>query len=290
MKIQNVIAIDQENYQLVMTINGGDEITLFDVKSLPSGGGIVVGDGNCWAPSNGRSKSQFLSQDELDSLIAELTDSGYRAITVANKMARSIQFQYGLEQAKAVIGLGKYARNQVNLHGSFDSGHEVRQFRGDISYGQRKIVTDDFLMVQNSGGYESPWMDDAISIAFDALDKDDRPLFDIKKTMLKVNSPRRLAAIAVAVYDPWTGKLREYHGKPWGMGFIIRHVIGLNGVMRGTGEKAPGNPMRAALRCVGRRYGDKVNAPERAHFDKLCRDLIRAFQKHGDIRPVSTEA
>jgi hypothetical protein len=150
-------------------------------------------------------------------------------------------------------------------------------------------VSNDFLILQNSGGYESPWMEDVLQIAFNALAKDDRILFRMKKTKATVTSPRALAAVAIAVYDP-DGKLREYNGKPWGTGFIVRRVLGLNGVMRGTGSLAPGNPMRAALRYTGRRWGDKVNREERSHADRLTRDLIRAFRAHGPIRPVITEA
>jgi hypothetical protein len=286
----NVIAIDQENKGLVMMVNERDIVEPFDVGNLPPGGGIVVGDGNCWKPSNGKSKSQFMTQVELDDLTAKLRANGYTPITVANKLASTVQQNSVYNQADAVIALNEYAVAQVKAHGSFDSGHEVRASRGDISFGQRAVVSDDFLIVQNSGGYDSPWMEDVIRIAFEALDKNDRPLFDLKKTKPSVGSHRRLAAVAITVFDPWTGQLREYKGKPWGTQFIVRRVLGLNGVMRGTGPNAPGNPMRAALRCVGRRWGAKINREERAQFDKLIRVLIRAFRENGPIRPVSTEA
>ena len=257
MKIQNVVAIDQENKTLVMMVNDREEVEPFDVDNLPEGGGIVVGDGNCWKASNGKSKSQFMTQAELDELTATLRAKGYKPITVANKLANTVQQNSVYEPKEAVIALNDYAVELVERNGSFDSGHEVRASRGDISYGQRAIVTDDFLTVQNSGGYDSPWMEDVLSIAFATLAKSDRPLFRMAKTTSKVTSARCLAAIAVAVFDPWTGNVRTYNGNPWGMGFIVRHVLGLNGAMRGTGMLAPGNPMRAALRFTGKRWGAK---------------------------------
>lgn len=310
--IKNVIAIDQEEGKFVMTINGDDVKLPFDPNSLPLGGGIVAGDGNCWKTNNGKSKSQFMSSSELDELTATLHLNGYRAIVVANMLAHKIQLSYRLTQADAVIGLGKYAMAQVAMHGSFDSGHEVRPNPypdNDNSFGERQIVTDDFLRVQNDGGYNSPWMADVIEIAFHTFDDADRRLFGFTaKSKPSISNPFKLAAIAVAVYDPWTGKLRMHEGKPWGLGFITRRIIGLNGLGRGTGPNAPGNPMRAALRAIGGRCWlpsdlgelkpkgnpvrkqDCINRAERAHFDRLIRDLIRAFQMHGDIRPVMMEA
>lgn len=271
-------------------VNNRDEVEPFSVDNLPDGGGIVVGDGNCWKPNNGRSKSQFMTQAELDELTAALRAKGYRPITVANKLANTVQVQSPYSKDEAVIALNEYAVELVRRTGSFDSGHEVRASRGDISFGERTTVVNDFLTIQNNGGYDSPWMEDVIQIAFDTLSKEDRPLFRLKKTICQVTSPRALAAIAVAVYDPWTGQLRTYNGKPWGMGFIVRRILGLNGVMRGTGVLAPGNPMRAALRYVGKRYGDKIDKASRAKEDKLTRVLIRAFQSHGPIRPAYTES
>jgi hypothetical protein len=67
-----------------------------------------------------------------------------------------------------------------------------------------------------------------------------------------------------------------------GTNFIIRHVIGLNGMMTGTGSRSPGNPMRAVLRSLGRGNDPK----ERAERDRLVPVLIRAFRKHGPVRPV----
>jgi hypothetical protein len=326
----NVIAIDQEGHTLVMTVNGSQDKVPFDPDSLPVGGGIVVGDGNCWKPNNGKSASQFLTEEELDDILASLAAQGYRAITVATKLARDVQIRSGYAQPDAVIALGEYVVDQVSRNGSFDSGHPVRPDGGDNSFGQRLTVTDDFLYVQNSGGYDSPFIEDIIEIAWATLEhksqwdklskeerravlsKKERPgltekerahfkkqlddmktsdaqLFSFKKTMPVVDSPRRLAAVACAVYDPFSGQLRTHDGKPWGVSFIVRRVIGLCGAMRGTGPKAPGNPMRAALRYVGKRSGDKVNRAERARTDKLVRELIRAFQAHGAVRPADTE-
>jgi len=286
----NVVAIDQENKTLVMMVNERDHVEPFDVGKLPPGGGIVVGDGNCWKPSNGKSKSQFMTQAELDDLTAKLRANDYQPITVANKLASTVQQQSIYGQDDAVIALNEYAVAQVARNGSFDSGHEVRASRGDLSHGERDKVTGDFLTIQNSGGYESPGMEDIVNIAWVTLDPEDYSMFNLQVRNPICTSPNKLAAIAVAVYDPWTGQLREYNGKPWGTGFIVRRVIGLNGVMRGTGKEAPGNPMRAVLRKLGRAHGDKIDRNARAHLDYLVRDMILAFRSYGPIRPVSTEA
>ena len=298
---------------LVMTVNGGKEVWVFNVDDLPPGGGIVVGDGNCWKPSNGKSKSQFMTDAKLDELTGKLRAAGYVPITVANKLAGDIQRRSDFDPSDAVIALGEYAMRQVASRGSFDSGHEVRASRGDISFGQRAIVSDDFLVLQNSGGYNSEWMEDVIAIAHDCLaidydaddmhkghaaykacSKEDKNLIEVVRYELNLfnlsphgtlnGAARLLAAVAILVYD-LDGKLRMHNGKPWGMGFIVRHVLGLNGVMRGTGLLAPGNPMRAALRRAERSWSE-IHQDERAHTDKLIRDLIRAFRAHGPIRPV----
>jgi hypothetical protein len=303
----NIFAIDQEDHSLVFTGDGEIQETL-NVDTflkfldlLPSGPGLVIGDGNAWAVQNEYSVSQFgwKSQDDLDYFLAELNRRGYRAITIPNRLAKVLYHRYDMEQADAVLALWIHADKIVKMYGSFDSGHEVRGVRGDNSfldpvasgkYGRdvfnREVVVRDFLRLQNTGGYDSPFGEDIVNIAWHALGKDERALFDLKKTMPKVNSLRRIAAVAVAVYDPRTGQLRTYKGRPWGTNFIVRRIIGLNGMMTGTGSRAPGNPMRAALRAVGRRWGDKCDAEERAQFDKLVRVLIKAFRAYGSVRPV----
>jgi hypothetical protein len=305
--IKNIVAIDQEDHSITVTMNG-ETRSSFDPFGFdfPDGGGIVVGDGNVWGVQNPLSVSQFCWKTEQEKyrFVAHLAAQGYRAIEVHNKLARRVTFTYNCKRPEAVLALWRYADELVARNGSFDSGHEVRPSRGDISHGQRAIVTRDFLRVQNDGGYESLFMQDVVQVAFMALAKEDRPLFDLRKTKAAVVSPRRLAAIACAVYDPYSGQLRTHNGKPWGMQFIVRRVIGLNGTMRGTGEHAPGNPMRAALRFAGGRYAapdslgkikhngkpilkqDLINRQERTRTDYLIRDLIRAFQAHGPIRPA----
>lgn len=290
----NVYALDQEGLSLVWT-NDGKQQHKLDVDkflaNLEPGGGFIVGDGNAWGVRNPRSASQFGWQkpEDLDDFLDYIRSEGYKAITIPNKLANTLQFRYGMEAPDAVFGLFWDVTEQVATTGRYDSGHPVRASRypgNDNSFGERANVVLDFLKVQNFGGYESPFIEDVIQIAFDALPKNDRELFDLKKTMPKVNSPRRIAAVACCVYDPKTGQLRTHNGKPWGINFIVRRIIGLNGMMTGKGVRAPGNPMRAALRCVGRRYGEKVNRDERARFDKLVRDLVKAFQAHGPVRHV----
>lgn len=291
---QHHFAVDQEDGGLVYTTDGLSYEELIPEKflaMLPAGGGIVVGDGNCWGVQNEVSVSQFgwKTKDDRASFLAALAAKDYKAVTIPNKLANTLFQRYSLTQAEAVLALWLFTEKQVTEHESFDSGHEVRppQYENnDNSYGERVPVVRDFLRVQNAGGYASPFAEDVIHIAFKALGKDDRPLLDFAKTIEKIGSPRRVMAIAVCVFDPFTGELRTHNGRAWGTGFIVHRIIGLNGMMTGRGVKAPGNPMRAALRVTGKRHGDKVNCEERSHFDKLVRHLIAAFRANRTVRPV----
>lgn len=281
---------------------------LFDpvrhLNQLPVGGGIVVADGNTWSVRNELSVSQYCWADEVSraDFIEALAERGYRAINVANKLTESLYRRNGLPQALAVVALYRYAHAQVSSsrgrpsagqaaspsalpcgceeHWSFDSGYPVRPSHGDISFGMRRDVTQSFLRLQNNDGYQSAFAADVVDIAWTALDREGRQCFNLKLTKPTCDSRNRLMAVAACTHDPDTGQMRTYQGKPWGVGFITRHIIGLNGTMRGTGLRSPGNPMRAVLRVLGRRHGAKVNRDERAALDRATRTLIRALQQH----------
>jgi len=309
----NIVALDQEQGGIMAVINGRREWStpdatpdgtdwradermpqLFDpvadLSWLPAGGGFVVGDGNLWAVRNELSVSQYCWPDHAtrERFIDELEKRGYKAFQISNKLAESLYRKEGVAQALAVVALYHYTEELVGRTGSFDSGYTVRASRGDNSFGQRRQVVEDFLRLQNMKGYESGFADDVVQIAFDALSRDQRPLFGLGKTKASCKSRNRLMAVAVCTHDPVTGLLRTHEGQPWGMGFITRHILGLNGVMRGTGERSPGNPMRAVLRILGRRHGDKVDAAERAALDKAVRDVIRALRAHPQLRTSSS--
>ena len=309
----HIVTLDQEQKALVAVINGSAPAVFdpaADIDRLPQGGGYVVADGNAWAVRNELSQSQYCwpTQDALDAFLNELSDRGYRAVTVANKLANTVYQRSEYDQADAVRALYDYVHAQTSVgkgrdlpgdpddqgqqvlgcgsctrHYAFDSGHPVRPARGDKSFGQRDIVSAHFLRVQNTDGYTSAFAQEIIDAAWHALDRDGRKLFNLAIRTPTCSSPNRLMAVASCTHDPFTGQLRTHNGQPWGVGFITRHVIGLSGAMRGTGEGAPGNPMRAVLRVLGRRHGDKVNREERAQMDRYVRVLIRAFQERGDI-------
>jgi hypothetical protein len=270
---------------------------------LPEGGGIVVADGNTWSVRNDLSVSQYCWPDEESraTFLAALDERGYKAISVSNKLTESLYRSAGMTQPLAVVALYHYAARLVEANGSFDSGHAVRPSRGDNSFGQRRTVVEDFLRLQNTNGYDSPFADDVVKIAWAALTPELRPLFRLNKrsAICKPADRNRLMAVAVCTHDPRTGVRRTHQGRAWGMGFITRHIIGLNGVMRGTGERAPGNPMRAVLRILGRRHSDKINAAERSDMDRSIRIIIRALQAPPQLScasassstgPVATEA
>ena len=313
----NIVALDQERGGMVAVINGNRHWRagpdhdpalpdLFDpvadLGALPAGGGIVVADGNTWSVRNELSVSQYCWSDARDreAFMDALAARGYAAITVANKLTQSLYQRAGLPQALAVQALADYVHIQVSesrgrptpptqaapgpcgcsAHWPFDSGYPVRPSRGDISSGERQAVVTDFLRMQNSGGYESAFADDVVRIAFESLRRSERDLFQIQVTKPACHSRNRLMAVAVCTHDPATGERRMYGDRPWGSGFIVRRVIGLNGTMRGTGTRSPGNPMRAVLRILGRRAGAKVNRDERAGMDRAVRSLIHALQEH----------
>jgi hypothetical protein len=188
-----------------------------------------------------------------------------------------------LYSGNAIWALYDYAVDTVQRTGRFDTGTRPGPSRGDNSFGQRAVVSDDFLRLQNNEGYVSPFAEEVVQIAFDALDREDRPRFNLclnKRALSSNGSFRLLAAVAVCTHDPYTGEIRrDPSGKPWGLVFITKRIIGLNGQMRGMGDKAPGNPMRAALRRANR-YWDKNDPEERSRMDRLVRVLIRAFQEH----------
>ena len=283
----NIIAVDQEGKSLAVITNGDLTIARsYDEISLPDGGGIVVGDTNVWAVANDYSQSQFAfeSEEARQATLDRLADAGYRSVSVANKYAQAQYINRGMAQADAVDALYLAVREQVETNGRFDSGKPVRGNRGDVSYGQRDLVVKDFLSMQNAEGYTTPFLAHGISIAWDALDRDGKRLFNLKQRTPEVStSPNRIAAVLVCTHDPKTGLRREHNGQPWGINFIVRRIIGLNGMMRGTGTLSPGNPMRAVLRVLGRRWGDKVDAHERSQMDKYVKVLIREFQKYPHI-------
>lgn len=308
----NIVALDQEQGGILAVVNGASP-ALFDpldpahLAGLPAGGGYVVADANTWAVRNQFSQSQYCwaTEPARAAFLAALAALGYRSMVVANKLANSLYVSSGHSQADAVIALYDYVHHQIadpkgrpmpvgtgpvlgcgacTHHWSFDSGHAVRPTAAatiDISCGQRKLVARDFLVAQNDGGYVSAFADDAIAIAWAALDRPGRAALNLKKTRPEAAGSRnRLLAVAVCTHDPATGVLRTHQGRPWGVGFITKRVIGLCGTMRGTGERAPGNPMRAVLRVLGRRSGTKANPAERAVTDRAVRTVIRALQQH----------
>lgn len=284
--MQNIVAIDQEIRGLAVVINGErTQIANFEDLALPFGGGVIVADSNVWAVGNGLSQSQycFVSEDERDKWISFFAGLNYDSISVSTKYAKVQYMKRGTSQADAVDALYLAVKEQVDDVGRFDSGKPVRETRGDTSYGQRDIVVKDFLRMQNSGGYDSEFLDKAVKIAWDALDKEGKKLFNLKITKPEASSPNRISAVLVCTHDPATGLRREHDGKPWGSKFIVRRILCLNGMMQGTGTLSPGSPMRAVLRILGRRWGDKINAEERSALDRQVKILIRAFQQHEKI-------
>lgn len=297
---EHVIALDQENRGLVAVIDGAIPVP-FDPHSslgaLPVGGGYVVADQNAWAVRNPRSQSQYCwdTQADLDQFLDELAVRGYRAMAVANKTANNLYVRARLEQADAVIALADHVHRKIGspaagpgniawcgciAHRTFDGGSRVLPGKVatiDRSFGQRTLVVDDFLVLQNRpGGYTSAFMDAALAIAWGALDREGRDLLGMLKTRCEAKSLNRVAAIAVCTHSPWTGGLRTHGGAPWGVGFICDRVIGLNGAMQGTGAGAAGNPMRAVLRSLG-----KGKSPEKlGPTDRAVRTVIRALQAH----------
>lgn len=272
---------------MAVVINGDDTFeikTPFDLE-LPAGGGFIVADGNVWGASNGLSISQFVwdSIDERQKFLDAVVEQGYRCLSVSNKYAASQYFKRGYSQADAVKALYEEVAEQVATNGRFDSGKPVRESRGDVSFGERANVTMDFLRLQNAGGYESDFVNHAVEIAWNGLDKRGKQLFNLQVRAPKCTSPNRLCAVLVCTHDPETGERREYNGRPWGLRFITRNILCLNGTMMGTGPLSPGSPMRAVLRILGRRWGDKVNREERAELDRYVKVLIREFQKHPKI-------
>ena len=303
----NIVALDQERKAIVAVVNGGMPVIfdpVRDVANLPTGGGYVVADANVWAVRNDLSKSQYCWETEADrdAFVNALESAGYRAIVVANMLAKTLYMRQGLPQSDAVRALYTYVHDQVSspkgrsaaplttslgcgtctYHWTFDSGHPVRPPAAgsvDQSFGQRRIVARDFLRLQNDGGYESDFAQDALAVAWAAWTPEQREAMGLKKTR-PTGQANRVAAIAVCTHDPDTGQLRTHEGAPWGRNFIMRHLIGLNGVMRGTGPLAPGNPMRAQLRLCGRRHGAKTNRESRALMDQAVRVAIHALQQH----------
>lgn len=324
----HIVTLDQEDKDLVIVIDGAPT-TYFDpandLRLLPAGGGLVIADGNVWAVRNPLSQSQYCwsSTTDRDLFLTELERRGYRAISVSNKLAESLYRRTGEAKADAVRALYSYAHTQVSTpkgahqqqhhdhlnaaagqtgtalpcgcqrHYGFDSGRPVgtdRDGRGDRSRGQRARVVRDFLRLQNDDGYDSDFTADVIAVAWEALDRQGRELFNLAKTRPQLGankSPNRLLAVAVCTHDPYTGALRTHEGRPWGRSFIVRSILGLNGLMRGTGPAAPGNPMRAVLRVLGRRTKDNVNRDERAAMDRSVNQIIRALQTAGPLRPVA---
>lgn len=282
----NVVTIDQEEKGFAVVVNGTrTQVKSLDSVKLPKGGGVIVADSNVWSVNNGLSQSQYCfdtpeaRQDWLDATAA----AGYKSISVSNKFALTQYSKRGMKQADAVEALYDEVIEQIDENGRFDSGKPVRETRGDVSYGMREVVSRDFLLFQNSGGYDSEFLQNAIQIAWNALDREGKQLFNLKLTKPATTSPNRISAVLVCTHDPATGERREFNGKPWGKRFITRRILCLNGMMQGTGSLSPGSPMRAVLRILGRRWGEKVNREERAALDRHVKVLIDAFQQHAVI-------
>lgn len=283
----NIIALDQENHGIAVVINGGDtfEIQRVEDLRLPPGGGLIIGDGNVWGVANDLSVSQFVfpSAQAREVFVAAAAAQGYKCRSVSNKYARTQQLKRSYNAVDAVRGLYEEAERLVSESGRFDAGKPIRESRGDVSFGKRTEVTVDFLRLQNAGGYESPFVQKGIEIAWNALDAQGKKLFNLQMRNPVCTSPNRLTAVLVCTHNPEDGKRREYQDRPWEMRFITRNILCLNGTMMGTGVRSPGSPMRAVLRVLGRRWGDKVNSTERSQTDKYIRVLVREFQKHNYI-------
>jgi hypothetical protein len=307
----HIVTLDQEQRGLVAVVDGGPTrpfTPAVDLGDLPDGGGLVVADRNTWAVRNPRSQSQYCwgSQRELDDFLLELAVRGYRAVSVANKHANTLYVRFGLPQTDAVTALALHVHASIAepappgsdptfacgcaRHRSFDGGSTVTPGSSgtiDRSFGQRAVVANDFLVLQNrAGGYDCPFVDGAVNVVWAGLSGDQRDLLGLKKTRPEAKLSRnKVAALAVCTHDPRTGKRRTHNGGPWGVGFICDRVIGLNGTMRGTGPRAPGNPMRAVLRNLGRgRHPERLNA-----VDTAARAAIRALRA-SDLPPVDTSA
>ena len=310
----NVVAIDQENRGIVAVVNSGPTTPMTPstfAAQLPSGGGIVVGDANVWSVRTPFSVSQYCwsTQADLDEFVEALAAAGYQAVVVANKFANNLIAKHKVVQAEAVRALCAEVHDQLErsaravqtapagsglpcgcaAHGTFDGGHVLRPSRGDRSFGQREVVSRSFLRLQNTGGYQSPFAEDIIQLAWEHLDGEGREVFGMLKTRPECKVPSKLMAIAVCTHYPGTGELRMRDGQPWGLNFIVRHVIALNGNMSGTGARTAGNPMRAVLRVRGIRAPGRrlpVDKAARARLDLYVRELIRVFQEHGPVRPA----
>lgn len=285
--MKNIITLDQEKHGLAVVINGEETIDVtnpFDIV-LPDGGGVVVADGNVWGVVNEKSVSQFVWDclDTRQKFLDAAANQGYHCIAVSNKYAANQYYKRGYAQADAVRALYEEVAEQVDRHDRFDSGKPVRESRGDVSNGERATVALDFLRLQNAGGYESEFVQRAIEIAWNNLDTEGKKLFNLKIRSPKSDSPNRLCAVLVCTHDPETRERRIYNGKPWGKRFIIRNILCLNGTMMGTGALSPGTPMRAVLRILGRRHGDKVNEQERTALDRQVKKLVGIFQQHAEI-------
>lgn len=323
---RNVVALDQEGRGLIACVNGSPTEP-FDVATgiaaLPAGGGWIVADVNSWSVRNELSASQFCFPDTaaLETFLKEAAAAGWRCMSVTNHIARSLYTREGLPQTAAALALHRYVHRQVTglercprrpgieagrtvasstapgalacgcvvVSGHLDAGRlvTVGERRGDNSQGMRRRVTVDFLRLQNDGGYESGFAQDVITIAWNGLDSRGKDLFHLKKRTPTCDSPNRLMAVAVATHDPATGAIRTYQGRPWGRKFIVHNILGLNGRMKGSGASGAGSPMRAVLRILGRRHGDRIDVAERAELDRYVRDLVRLLQQHPRLRPAT---
>ncbi len=290
--MQNIVAVDQEIHGLAVVINGKrTQIKSFYDLELPKGGGLLVADTNVWAVHTGLSVSQYCfdSKEDRVKFLEQAEDLGYKSISVSTKYAKVLYQKHNYSQADAVEALYDEVEDQVNNTGRFDSGRPVRESRGDVSFGMRAEVVKDFLMMQNELGkkYDSDFMDKAVDIAWHALDKEGQKLFKMKIRTPECNldNRNRIAAVVVCTHDPATGERRMHNGKPWGIRFITRRILCLNGMMQGTGALSPGSPMRAVLRMLGKRNRKKgtINSAERAALDNQVKVLIRAFQQHEHI-------
>ena len=280
---ENIIVVDQEQGKIVMT-RDGKTVDDFDPARLPAGGGYIVGDTNVLAVQNETSVSQYgwKDSDARRRFLALAHAQGYRVLSVSNKHANKAKRRYDPDGPKALELLTLHAdvREKIARTGRYDSGRPVTGVDSagvDSSHGERDKASLDFLRIQNGGKkYDCDFVRMAIAVAHSALDKYGKTLFGLQVRKPVSKSPNKIVAVAVAVLDS-TGRPRTFNGRLFGIGFITRNVLGLNGTI--SGVKNGGSPMRAVLRVLGRRSKPgKIDKAERAAFDRYVKTLIHAFQ------------
>lgn len=268
----NIVALDQEQGGIVAVVNGSEPFQFHadELGCLPPGGGWVVADVNTWAVRQPLSLSQYCweSQAQRDHFVEELSALGYVARGISNQLANRLYRNAGMSACDAVRALARHVHTAVasdsgpgglwcgtcGSHQRFDGGRTIRQgpdMTVDRSFGVRAEVSAAFLRIQSDLGYRCAFVDAAVTAVWEGLTPTQRDLMNLRRRTPTAVHPGRVAAVAVCTHDPSTGRLRIFEGRPWGVRFICRRVIGLNGQMTGTGPSAAGNPMRAMLRAVG---------------------------------------